>query len=102
MSIRVSMMATYVAAILISLILLSVYILGALTDSLYNTERANLYTKANIISDLIKSPDDITWEEKNGIMQILSGSNMRSIVVTPDYRVCLDTNANSDSNFPLP
>lgn len=90
------MMATYVAAILISLILLSVYILGALTDSLYNTERANLYTKANIISDLIKSPDDITWEEKNGIMQILSGSNMRSIVVTPDYRVCLDTNANSD------
>lgn len=90
------MMATYVAAILISLILLSVYILGALTDSLYNTERANLYTKANIISDLIKSPDDISLEEKNGIMQILSGSNMRSIVVTPDYRVCLDTNANSD------
>ncbi len=96
MSIRVSMMATYVAAILISLILLSVYILGALTDSLYNTERVNLYTKANIISDLIKTPDGITPEATAGIKQILSGSNMRSIVVRPDFKVCLDTNADSD------
>ncbi len=96
MSIRVSMMATYVAAILISLILLSVYILGALTDSLYNAERVNLYTKANIISDLIKTPDGITPETSAGIKQILSGSNMRSIVVRPDFKVCLDTNADSD------
>lgn len=96
MSIRVSMMATYVAAILISLILLSVYILGALADSLYNTERVNLYTKANIISDLIKTPDGITPETTNSIKQILSGSNMRSIIVTPDFKVCLDTNDDSD------
>ena len=96
MSIRVSMMATYVAAILISLILLSVYILGALTESLYNTERVNLYTKANIISDLIKTPDGITPEAKAGIKQILTGSKMRSIVVSPDFKVCLDTNDDSD------
>lgn len=96
MSIRVSMMATYVAAILISLILLSAYILGALTDSLYNAERVNLYTKANIISDLIKTPDGITPETTAGIKQILSGSNMRSIVVSPDFKVCLDTNDDSD------
>ena len=89
-------MATYVAAILISLILLSVYILGALTDSLYNSERVNLYTKANIISDLIKTPDGITDETSAGIKQILSGSNMRSIVVRPDFKVCLDTNTDSD------
>lgn len=96
MSIRVSMMATYVAAILISMILLGTYILGALTDSLYNTEMVNLYTKANIISDLIESPYGITEETRTGINQILSGSNMRGIVVRPDYRVCLDTNADSD------
>lgn len=90
------MMATYVAAILISMVLLSTYILGALTDSLYNTEMVNLYTKANIISDLIENPDTITWETREGIKQILSGSNMRSIVVRPDFRVCLDTNDDSD------
>ena len=96
MSIRVSMMATYVAAILISMLLLGTYILGALTESLYNTEMVNLYTKANIISDLIESPYGITEETRTGIKQILSGSNMRSIVVRPDYRVCLDTNGDSD------
>lgn len=95
-SIRVSMMATYVAAILISMILLSTYILGALTDSLYNTERVNLYTKANIISDLVTLPDTITAEIGEGIKQSLSGSNMRSIIVRPDFRVCFDTNEESD------
>lgn len=90
------MMATYVAAILISMILLSTYILGALTDSLYNTERVNLYTKANIISDLIETPDGITPETSASISQILSGSNMRSMVVKPDFKVCLDTNEDSD------
>ena len=89
-------MATYVAAILISMILLSTYILGALTESLYNTERVNLYTKANIISDLIETPEGITPEAVSSINQILSGSNMRSMVVTPDFRVCLDTNEDSD------
>lgn len=96
MSIRVSMMATYVAAILISMILLSTYILGVLTNNLYNTEMVNLYTKANIISDLIETPDGITPETNVSINQILSGSKMRSMIVRPDFRVCLDTNEESD------
>lgn len=93
---RFSMMATYVAVILISLILLSVYILGALTDSLYGSERVKLFAKANIISDLITTTDDITDNTRFSVNQILSGSNMRSIIVRPDFRVCFDSNEDSD------
>lgn len=90
------MMATYVAVILISLILLSVYILGALTDSLYSSERVKLFAKANIISDLITTTDDITENTRFSVNQILSGSNMRSIIVRPDFRVSFDSNEDSD------
>ena len=83
-------MATYVAAILVSMILLSTYVLGALTDNLYDTEMVNLYTKANIISDLIKTPEGITPETATSVRQILSGSGMRSMVVSPDFKVCFD------------
>ncbi|MBO5059711.1 MAG: HAMP domain-containing protein [Clostridia bacterium] len=93
---RVSMMATYVAVIVMSMILLSVYIIGALTENLYNSERVKLFAKANIISDLITTTDDITDETQLSINQILSGSNIRSIIVSPDFRVCLDTNEDSD------
>jgi len=85
-------MATYVGAILISMLLLSIYIIGTLTDSLYNVERVNLYTKANIIADLMETPADIDAETEENIDRILSGSNMRCVIVRPDYRVCLDTN----------
>lgn len=90
------MMATYVAVILISMVLLSVYILSTLTDSLYKSERGNLFAKANIISDLIETTDDITESTGDAVEQILSGSNIRSIIVNPDYRVILDTNEDSD------
>ncbi len=93
---RFSMMSTYVAVILISLILLSVYILSALTDSLYSSERVKLFAKANIISDLITTTDDITDNTRFSINQILSGSNMRSIIVGPDFKVCFDSNEDSD------
>jgi len=89
-------MATYVAAILVSMVLLSIYVLGALTDNLYDTEMVNLYTKANIISDLIETPEGITPENEASIKQTLSGSGMRSMVVRPDFRVCFDTNEDSD------
>lgn len=95
-SIRVSMMATYVAVILVSMVLLSVYILDTLTNSLYKSERVNLFAKANIISDLIETTDDITEDTGHTINQILSGSNIRSIIVKSDYRVILDTNEDSD------
>ncbi len=93
---RFSMMATYVAVILISMILLSVYILGALTDNLYNSERVKLFAKANIISDLITTTDDINEYTQYSVSQILSGSNMRSIIVDADCFVYFDSSEDSD------
>lgn len=93
---RFSMMATYVAVILISMILLSVYILGALTDNLYNSERVKLFAKANIISDLITTTDDIDEYTRYSVNQILSGSNMRSIIVDADYFAYFDSSEDSD------
>lgn len=93
---RFSMMSTYVAVILISLILLSVYIINALTDNLYTSERVKLFAKANIISDLITTTDDITDNTRISVNQILSGSNMRSIIVNSDFEVCFDSNEDSD------
>ncbi len=90
------MMATYVAVIVISMILLSVYILSTLTESMYNSEKVKMFAKANIISDMIDNPDNISDESRFDIGQILSGSNMRSIAVRSDYRVCYDSSEDSD------
>lgn len=91
-------MGTYVAVILIAMTLLSVYILGILTGNLYDSEKVSLFAKANIISDAVSaSPlDKIDANVTFNIGQILSGSNMRGIIVRPDYRVCFDTNRDSD------
>lgn len=90
------MMATYLAVILISMILLSLYVIGALTDSLYQSERVNLFAKANMASNLVTTKDDIHEGTRLDINQILSGSNMRCIIVDNDYRVLLDSKSDSD------
>lgn len=95
---RFSMMATYVAVILIALTLLSIYILGILSGNLYDSEKVKLFAKANIISDAVTSITDIDESTRFNISQILSGTDIRSIVVNGDYRVCFDTNSDSDLN----
>lgn len=96
-SIKFSMMATYVAVIFIAMTLLSIYILGLLSDNLYDSERVDMFAKANIISDTVISAQDGDLESLRGnINQILVGSNMRSIVVQPNYRVKFDTSEDSD------
>ena len=46
-------MLTYFAVIMITLMLMSIYILGVLRESLYNDEYVQLFAKANIIADTI-------------------------------------------------
>ncbi len=93
---RFSMMATYLAVILISMILLSLYVIGTLTDSLYQSERVNLFAKANMVSNLVTEKEDIHEGTRLDINQILSGSTMRCIIVDNDYRVLLDSKGESD------
>jgi len=91
------MMATYVAVILIAMTLLSIYILGMISQNLYDSEKVDLFAKANIISGTVISSNDENIENlRTNINQILSGSNVRSIVVKPDFRVGFDSNEDSD------
>ena len=96
-SVKFSMMATYVAVILVAMSLLSTYILSMLSDNLYATARVDMFAKANIISDTVITAIDYDIETvRSSVNQILSGSNMRGIVVKPDYRVSFDTSEDSD------
>ena len=93
---RFSMMATYVAVILFAMTLLIFYLMGMFSQHLYDVERVDLFTKANIVSDTVMSAGDDTELLKDSINQVLTGSNMRSIVVKNDYRVTFDSNEDSD------
>ena len=89
-------MATYVVVILIAITLLSVYILGILTDSFYNTEKVKLFAKANIVSGLVTDIENISDETQENIEKTLYGSNMRCIVTGKDLRAVFDSNVDSD------
>ena len=47
------MMLTYIVVIMITLVLMSIYILGVLSESLHSNESVKLFAKANIISGTI-------------------------------------------------
>lgn len=93
---RFSMMATYVAVILLTMVLLSVYVLGVVTQRLYDSERVKLFAKANIVSALITDTENIDEQTRFNIAQTLAGSSIRGIAVHPDCRAYFDTNAESD------
>ena len=52
-SMRFMMITTYLAIIVTTLVLMSVYIIGLLSESLYSDETINMFAKANIISETI-------------------------------------------------
>ena len=72
---------------------MSIYVAGVLKENLYENEQIDLFAKANIIAELIPPQSDnfsIT-DATESINQVLSGTQMRSIVVNPSYKVVLDT-----------
>jgi len=93
---RFSMMITFVGVIIISMTLLSIYILGIVSDSIYNTEKVKLFAKANIISRLVTDTENVSKETKQSIENTLSGSNLRCIVTNKKLRACYDSNEDSD------
>lgn len=86
-------MLTYIAVILVTLILMSIYVSGVLTENLYENERINLFAKANIVAELMPSRPELTCDEEAGrnVARVLEGTGMRSVVVNPAYNVILDT-----------
>ena len=57
-SMRFTMIATYLAIIVTTLVLMSIYIISLLSENLYSTETINMFAKANIISETIAD----VWE----------------------------------------
>lgn len=91
-------MTTYFVVIMITLVLMSIYILSVLSDNLYQSEQVKLYAKANIISETL--PAYMAQEQAGNleasVVQPLAGSGIRGVVVNPAYTVLFDTNQEAD------
>lgn len=90
------MMATYVGVILLAMVLLSVYILGVVSQRLHDSEKVKLFAKANIVSGLITDTEEVDDATRFNIAQTLAGSSIRGIAVRTDCRAFFDTGAESD------
>ncbi len=86
------MTVTYLAAIVITLILMSVYILGVLSESLHTNESVGMLAKANIIADNAILNQSMQHDVSGQIEQIISGTGIRAITVDPSCVVTYDSN----------
>lgn len=91
------MMLTYFAVIMVTLVLMSIYILGVLGKSLYTNESVKLFAKANIISGTIapyfENPETQDAQMYTG--HILSGTTIRGIAVNPSCTVIYDSSTDA-------
>ncbi len=97
---RFTITAAYFAVILVTLILMSTYVVGLMSNNLYNSKTVDMFEKANIISDSASEQ----WDNDINIagmrlMDItgrsLAGTTIRCIVTNASYTVMYDTNAES-------
>lgn len=89
------MMLTYFAVIMVTLVLMSIYILGVLGKSLYSNESIKLFAKANTVSGTIapyfvNTDSDFT---NSYTSHILAGTNIRGIAVNPSCTVVYDSSS---------
>lgn len=91
-------MLTYFLVILITLVLMSVYILGVLSESLYEREKADMFAKANIITDTAVANADMENIDglEESISATLAGTSIRGIVTDSAYTVVFDTNKDAN------
>ena len=100
-SMRFTIVATYIAVILITLVLMIIYILGVLSDNLYNSEFVDMFTKANIISENVsqiwENDISVTQDKYNDYVEnCLSGTNIRGVITNTSYNILYDTNKESE------
>lgn len=92
---------TYIAVILISVIVLRSYIMSAMESSLYNDNRVNIVTKISIIAtDISSLPEsEIAAALDEDVEQLSIGRGNRVIVTNSDAQVIYDNTVNiySDS-----
>ena len=100
-SMRFTMIATYLAVIVTTLILMCVYTIGLLNNNLYHNENVSMFAKANIIAQTVSRvwDNDITVSNdkfSGPVEQSLAGTNIRGVIVNKSYIVLYDTNRESE------
>jgi signal transduction histidine kinase len=101
-SMRFTMIATYLAIIITTLVLMSVYIIGLLNENLYNGETITMFAKANIISETVSevwnsdTTSDMSDKIEGIVERSLAGTNIRGVVTNTSYTVLYDTNQESE------
>ncbi len=95
-TVRFAMLSTYIAVILMTLILMCSYIVGVLTENLYSEHTTKLFAKANMISQTASS----LWDaEDANVMYLrleditersLAGTNIRGVITNTAYTVLYD------------
>lgn len=96
---RFMMVATYFAVIITTLVLMCAYVIGLLSENLYETETIDMFSKANIISITVsESWGDGNTAEQFGehVESILGGTSIRGVVENSSYNVLYDTNRESE------
>lgn len=101
-SMRFTMVSTYLAIIVTTLVLMTIYVIGLLSENLYSAETVNMFAKANIISEIISDGwgsdmSAVSSEEFASVVeQSLAGTSIRGVVTNMSYSVMYDTNEESD------
>lgn len=99
-TIRFAMLSTYIAVILMTLILMCAYIIGVLSENLHSEKTTMLFAKANIISQTVSEVWDTETTDGN-VMYLrfeditersLAGTNIRGVIVNTSYTVMYDNN----------
>ena len=93
------MLLTYIGFTVVTLALMSAYMIGVISDNLYSEKGTRLFAKANIISMTAAN----SWEAENDsvrylrlediMMRSLAGTNIRGVVTNTSYTVLYDTNS---------
>ncbi len=102
-------MFTYVLIILLTLFLLSVYILSSLKEYFYEREKVTMFTKANVVAEVITSKGDIASADITDMIDVTSATKdlfidkpMRLLVLDTQSMVLYDndtTNSLKDKIF---
>ncbi|MCX7714600.1 MAG: cell wall metabolism sensor histidine kinase WalK [Clostridia bacterium] len=76
---------------------MSIYILGVLSESMYEKERVDMFAKANIIADTTKNHIGIQdGQIGESIIRTLAGTKIRGIITDSAYTVLFDTNTEAE------
>lgn len=97
-TVRFAMLATYMAVTLVTIILMSVYIVQIMSENMYSEKNIKLFAKANMISQAVENSWDFQDSTTNYlrvediVSRSLAGTDIRGVVTDSSFNVIYDTN----------